>query len=142
MKTLSPHAQPPSSSQVSILGGQALVLDVEGTWRKLTGVKVTKAVTLGDLSKQIEVPARGRDSGSEEYGERHGDEAGERSRRRSRRSRSKSGSQGRLGGRAHVPDCGGEFRSSFVRNVGIVFAFLSSCWTIDAGSIKCDRWRT
>jgi hypothetical protein len=28
MKTLSPHAQSPSSSQVSILGGQALVLDV------------------------------------------------------------------------------------------------------------------
>jgi len=57
------------------LGGQALVLDVEGTWRELTGVvnklaanltsqvrsiaKVTKAVALGDLSKQIEVDARG-----------------------------------------------------------------------------------
>jgi len=51
------------------------VLDVEGTWRELTGVvnklaanltsqvrsiaKVTKAVALGDLSKQIEVDARG-----------------------------------------------------------------------------------
>ncbi|KAH8103228.1 hypothetical protein DFH11DRAFT_1692635 [Phellopilus nigrolimitatus] len=57
------------------LGGQALVLDVEGTWRELTAVvnnlaanltsqvrsiaQVTKAVALGDLSKQIEVDARG-----------------------------------------------------------------------------------
>ncbi|TDL24345.1 hypothetical protein BD410DRAFT_814134 [Rickenella mellea] len=57
------------------LGGQALVLDVEGTWRELTAVvnnlaanltsqvrsiaNVTKAVALGDLSKQIEVDARG-----------------------------------------------------------------------------------
>ncbi|KAL4248978.1 histidine kinase [Abortiporus biennis] len=57
------------------LGGQALVLDVEGTWRELTGVvnslaanltnqvrsiaKVTKAVAQGDLSKQIEVDAQG-----------------------------------------------------------------------------------
>jgi osomolarity two-component system sensor histidine kinase NIK1 len=51
------------------------VLDVEGTWRELTGVvnklaanltnqvrniaRVTKAVALGDLSKQIDVDARG-----------------------------------------------------------------------------------
>ena len=51
--------------------GQALMLDVEGTWRELTGVvnclaanltsqvrsiaKVTKAVAPSDLSKQIEV---------------------------------------------------------------------------------------
>jgi len=57
------------------LGGQALVLDVEGTWRELTGVvnslaanltnqvrsiaKVTKAVAQGDLSKQIDVDAQG-----------------------------------------------------------------------------------
>ncbi|KAG6915218.1 hypothetical protein DXG01_012663 [Tephrocybe rancida] len=57
------------------LGGQALVLDVKGTWRELTGVvnklaanltsqvrsiaKVTKAVALGDLSKQIEADAQG-----------------------------------------------------------------------------------
>ncbi|KAF8810624.1 hypothetical protein BYT27DRAFT_7253617 [Phlegmacium glaucopus] len=47
------------------LGGQALVLDVEGTWRELTGVvnkleaKHLKAVALGDLSKQIEVDAPG-----------------------------------------------------------------------------------
>ena len=59
----------------SKLGGQALVPDVEGTWRELTGVvnrlaanltsqvrsiaKVTKAVALGDLSKQIEVGCSG-----------------------------------------------------------------------------------
>ena len=59
----------------SKLGGQALVLDVEGTWRELTGVvnrlaanltsqvrsiaKVTKAVAVGDLSQQIEVDAQG-----------------------------------------------------------------------------------
>ncbi|KAJ7599415.1 hypothetical protein C8J56DRAFT_1000597 [Mycena floridula] len=57
------------------LGGQALVLDVEGTWRELTGVvnklaanltnqvrsiaQVTKAVAQGDLSKQITVDASG-----------------------------------------------------------------------------------
>ena len=51
--------------------GQALMLDVEGTWNELTGIinylaanlmsqvrsiaKVTKAVTPSDLSKQIEV---------------------------------------------------------------------------------------
>ena len=50
-------------------------MDVEGTWRELTGVvdklaanltsqvrsiaRVTKAVALGDLSKQIEVNAQG-----------------------------------------------------------------------------------
>lgn len=55
------------------LAGQALILDEEGTWCKLTSVvnkltanltsqvrsiaKCTKAVTLGDLSKQIEVDA-------------------------------------------------------------------------------------
>ena len=52
-----------------------MVLDVEGTWRELTGVvnrlaanlssqvrsiaKVTKAVALGDLSKRIEVDCSG-----------------------------------------------------------------------------------
>ncbi|GJJ14452.1 hypothetical protein Clacol_008716 [Clathrus columnatus] len=57
------------------LGGQALVQDVEGTWRELTNVvnvlaenltnqvrsiaAVTKAVARGDLSKQIEVDANG-----------------------------------------------------------------------------------
>ncbi|KIJ42807.1 hypothetical protein M422DRAFT_253899 [Sphaerobolus stellatus SS14] len=57
------------------LGGQAVVLDVDGTWRKLTNVvnvlaanltnqvrsiaAVTKAVARSDLSKQIEVEANG-----------------------------------------------------------------------------------
>ncbi|KAK0198025.1 two-component histidine kinase Le.nik1-like protein [Armillaria mellea] len=57
------------------LGGQAVVPDVEGTWQELTDVvnnlaanltsqvrsiaAVTKAVAVGDLSKQIEVDARG-----------------------------------------------------------------------------------
>ncbi|CAL1702932.1 unnamed protein product [Somion occarium] len=57
------------------LGGQAFVLDVEGTWRELTAVvnnlaanltnqvrsiaKVTKAVAVGDLSQQIDVDAQG-----------------------------------------------------------------------------------
>ncbi|GBE82499.1 hypothetical protein SCP_0408830 [Sparassis crispa] len=55
--------------------GRALVLDAEGTWRELMGVinklaanltnqvrsiaKVTKAVALGDLSKQIDVDVHG-----------------------------------------------------------------------------------
>ncbi len=59
----------------SKLGGQALVLGVEGTWAELTGVvnnlamnltnqvrsiaAVTTAVAKGDLSQQIEVDARG-----------------------------------------------------------------------------------
>ncbi|KAF8814060.1 hypothetical protein BYT27DRAFT_7206366 [Phlegmacium glaucopus] len=45
------------------LGGQALILNVEGTWREFTAVrsivKVTKVFALGDLSKKIEVDARG-----------------------------------------------------------------------------------
>ena len=67
--------RPSLLSRHSKLGGQALVLDVEGTWRELTGVvnklaanltnqvrniaRVTKAVARGDLSKQIDVDARG-----------------------------------------------------------------------------------
>ena len=57
------------------MGGQALVLDVEGTWRELAGIvnklaanltnqvrkiaKVTKVIALDDLWKQIDVDARG-----------------------------------------------------------------------------------
>jgi len=60
---------------VGILGGQAEVPDVDGTWRELTNVvnvlaanitnqvraitAVTKAIARGDLSKQIEVEANG-----------------------------------------------------------------------------------
>jgi osomolarity two-component system, sensor histidine kinase NIK1 len=59
----------------SKLGGQALVTDVDGTWRELTNTvnklaanltnqvrsiaTVTTAVAHGDLSKQIEVEAQG-----------------------------------------------------------------------------------
>ena len=59
---------------ISKLGGQAYVLDVEGTWRELTAVvnnlaanltnqvrsitKVTKAVAVGGLYQQIEVGKR------------------------------------------------------------------------------------
>jgi len=65
----------PDLLHCSKLGSQALILDVEGTWCELTGVinklasnltnqvwnitRVTKAVALGDLSKQIDVDARG-----------------------------------------------------------------------------------
>jgi osomolarity two-component system sensor histidine kinase NIK1 len=61
--------------QMGILGGQARVSDVSGTWSDLTDAfnhlagnlttqvrsiaKVTKAVAQGDLSLQIEVEARG-----------------------------------------------------------------------------------
>jgi osomolarity two-component system sensor histidine kinase NIK1 len=61
--------------QMGILGGQARVDDVSGTWSNLTEAfnhlagnlttqvrsiaKVTKAVAQGDLSLQIEVEARG-----------------------------------------------------------------------------------
>ncbi|KAG6907072.1 hypothetical protein DXG01_010680 [Tephrocybe rancida] len=51
------------------LGGHALVLNVKGTWRELTGVvnklaanltsQVTKAVALSNLPKQIKVDTQG-----------------------------------------------------------------------------------
>ncbi|KAG6827518.1 hypothetical protein H0H92_011459 [Tricholoma furcatifolium] len=104
------------------LGGQALVLDVEGTWRELTGVvnklaanltnqvrsiaKVTKAVALGDLSKQIEVDARG------EILDLKNTVNGMVVRLRAlaaevTRVTLEVGSQGKLGGQAHVPDVEG-----------------------------------
>jgi hypothetical protein len=102
MKTLSP----PSSSPVSKLGGQALVLDVESTWRELTGVANKLAANLTNqvrfvsesdesrrVGRSVETDrgaSQGRDSGSEEYGERHGDEAGERSRRKVTRGHDRS----------------------------------------------------
>ncbi len=106
----------------SKLGGQALVLDVEGTWRELTGVvnklaanltnqvrsiaKVTKAVALGDLSKQIEVDARG------EILELKNTVNGMVGRLRAlsaevTRVTMEVGSKGQLGGQAHVPDVEG-----------------------------------
>ena len=101
------------------LGGQALVLDVEGTWRELTGVvnklaanltsqvrsiaKVTKAVALGDLSKQIEVDARGEILGLENTVNgmvvRLRAQAAEVT-----RVTLKVGSQSKLGRQVHVPD--------------------------------------
>ncbi|KAI0298323.1 hypothetical protein BC826DRAFT_999267 [Russula brevipes] len=104
------------------LGGQALVLDVEGTWRELTGVvnklaanltnqvrniaRVTKAVALGDLSKQIDVDARG------EILDLKNTVNGMVVRLRAlaaevTRVTLEVGSQGILGGQAHVPDVEG-----------------------------------
>ena len=120
------------------LGGQALVLDVEGTWRELTGVvnklaanltsqvrsiaKVTKAVALGDLSKQIEVDARGKilDLKNTVNGMvvRLRALAAEVT-----RVTLEVGSQGKLGGQAHVPDVEGVWLN-LVRNVSFV-SFLS-----------------
>ena len=104
------------------LGGQALVLDVEGTWRELTGTvnklaanltnqvrsiaTVTKAVALGDLSKQIDVDARG------EILDLKNTVNGMVVRLRTlaaevTRVTLEVGSQGKLGGQANVPDVEG-----------------------------------
>ena len=112
----------PDLLRPSKLGGQALVLDVEGTWRELTGVvnklaanltnqvrnilRVTKAVALGDLSKQIDVDARG------EILDLKNTVNGMVVRLRAlaaevTRVTLEVGSQGILGGQAHVPDVEG-----------------------------------
>ena len=116
----------------SKLGGQALVLDVEGTWRELTSVvnnlaanltsqvrsiaRVTKAVALGDLSKQIEVDARG------EILDLKNTVNGMVVRLRAlaaevTRVTLEVGSQGKLGGQAVVPDVDGVWEQLLV-NVG------------------------
>ncbi|EAU83641.2 atypical/HisK protein kinase [Coprinopsis cinerea okayama7 len=121
------------------LGGQALVLDVEGTWRELTGVvnklaanltnqvrsiaKVTKAVALGDLSKQIEVDARG------EILDLKNTVNGMVVRLRAlaaevTRVTLEVGSQGKLGGQAHVPDVEGVW-FELVRNVNRMCSSLT-----------------
>ncbi|KAJ2913125.1 hypothetical protein MD484_g7293, partial [Candolleomyces efflorescens] len=121
------------------LGGQALVLDVEGTWRELTGVvnklaanltnqvrsiaKVTKAVALGDLSKQIEVDARG------EILDLKNTVNGMVVRLRAlaaevTRVTLEVGSQGKLGGQAHVPDVEGVWYE-LVRNVNRMCSSLT-----------------
>ncbi|KIY49681.1 hypothetical protein FISHEDRAFT_40420 [Fistulina hepatica ATCC 64428] len=113
------------------LGGQALVLDVEGTWRDLTGTvnklaanltsqvrsiaRVTKAVALGDLSKQIEVDASG------EILELKETVNGMVVRLRAlaaevTRVTLEVGSQGKLGGQAYVPDVEGVWYE-LVKNV-------------------------
>nr|QDK64581.1 histidine kinase Sln1p [Ganoderma lucidum] len=121
------------------LGGQALVLDVEGTWRELTGVvnklaanltnqvrsiaKVTKAVALGDLSKQIEVDARG------EILELKNTVNGMVGRLRAlsaevTRVTMEVGSKGQLGGQAHVPDVEGVWLE-LTRNVNRMCSSLT-----------------
>jgi osomolarity two-component system, sensor histidine kinase NIK1 len=107
-----------------------IVLDVEGTWRELTGVvnKLaanqvrSKAVALGDLSKQIEVDARG------EILDLKNSVNGMVVRLRALAAEVtcvtlEVGSQGKLGGQAHVPDLEGVWLN-LVRNVS-VFLFLS-----------------
>ncbi|KAH9971282.1 hypothetical protein BJV74DRAFT_783695 [Russula compacta] len=121
------------------LGGQALVLDVEGTWRELTGVvnklaanltnqvrniaRVTKAVALGDLSKQIEVEARG------EILDLKNTVNGMVVRLRAlaaevTRVTLEVGSQGKLGGQAHVPDVEGVWLE-LTRNVNRMCSSLT-----------------
>ncbi|PFH53613.1 hypothetical protein AMATHDRAFT_171562 [Amanita thiersii Skay4041] len=121
------------------LGGQALVLDVEGTWRQLTGVvnnlaanltaqvrsiaKVTTAVALGDLSKQIEVEARG------EILDLKNTVNGMVIRLRAlaaevTRVTLEVGSQGKLGGQAVVPDVEGVW-FELVRNVNRMCSSLT-----------------
>ncbi|KAI9435062.1 HAMP TYPE histidine kinase [Lactarius indigo] len=121
------------------LGGQALVLDVEGTWRELTGVvnklaanltnqvrniaRVTKAVALGDLSKQIDVDARGEildlKNTVNQMVVRLRALAAEVT-----RVTLEVGSQGILGGQAHVPDVEGVWleltRKHQVRSIATV----------------------
>ena len=139
----------------SKLGGQALVLDVEGTWRELTSVvnnlaanltsqvrsiaRVTKAVALGDLSKQIEVDARG------EILDLKNTVNGMVVRLRAlaaevTRVTLEVGSQGKLGGQAVVPDVEGVGEQLLV-NVGRTHFFLSHhmiCRDADNG---CDGSR-
>ncbi|KAH9840883.1 histidine kinase [Rhodofomes roseus] len=121
------------------LGGQALVLDVEGTWRELTGVvnklaanltsqvrsiaKVTKAVAMGDLSKQIDVDARG------EILELKNTVNGMVLRLRTlakevTRVTLEVGSQGKLGGQADVPDVEGVWLD-LTRNVNRMCSSLT-----------------
>lgn len=113
------------------LGGQAFVPGVEGTWQELTDVvnilagnltsqvrsiaAVTKAVAVGDLSKQIEVDARG------EILDLKNTVNGMVVRLRAlaaevTRVTLEVGSQGKLGGQADVPDVEGVW-FELVRNV-------------------------
>lgn len=129
------------------LGGQALVLDVEGTWRELTGVvnklaanltsqvrsiaKVTKAVAMGDLSKQIDVDARG------EILELKNTVNGMVLRLRTlakevTRVTLEVGSQGKLGGQANVPDVEGVWLD-LTRNVRYLLNAVVVCHSYAAG---------
>ncbi|KAF8490126.1 hypothetical protein F5888DRAFT_1621258 [Russula emetica] len=141
------------------LGGQALVLDVEGTWRELTGVvnklaanltnqvrniaRVTKAVALGDLSKQIDVDARG------EVLDLKNTVNGMVVRLRAlaaevTRVTLEVGSQGILGGQAHVPDVEGVWLE-LTRNVNRMCSSLTdqvrSIATVTTAVAKGDLTR-
>ena len=137
----------------SKLGGQALVLDVEGTWRELTGVvnnlaailtnqvrsiaKVTKAVALGDLSKQIDVDARG------EILELKTTVNAMVVRLRAlaaevTRVTLEVGSEGKLGGQAHVPDVEGVWLE-LTRNVSAVHPDDRLRLNYAPRSIECAR---
>lgn len=143
---LSPHSK---------LGGQALVLDVEGTWRELTGVvnklaanltnqvrniaRVTKAVALGDLSKQIDVDARG------EILDLKNTVNGMVVRLRAlaaevTRVTLEVGSQGILGGQAHVPDVEGVWLelTRNVRHFRCVLYLFGGIFLIYL-ALPCDR---
>ena len=121
------------------LGGQALVLDVEGTWRELTSVvnnlaanltsqvrsiaTVTKAVALGDLSKQIDVDARG------EILDLKNTVNGMVVRLRAlaaevTRVTLEVGSQGKLGGQAVVPDVEGVWEQLTVNVSSFLFLYF------------------
>ena len=134
------------------MGGQALVLDVEGTWRELTGVvnklaanltsqvrsiaKVTKAVALGDLSKQIDVDARG------EILDLKNTVNGMVIRLRAlaaevTRVTLEVGSQGKLGGQAHVPDVEGVW-FELVRNVSHRGIVRVSLFTLSQVNRMCS----
>ncbi|ETW76839.1 hypothetical protein HETIRDRAFT_389878 [Heterobasidion irregulare TC 32-1] len=141
------------------LGGQALVLDVEGTWRELTGVvnklaanltsqvrsiaRVTKAVALGDLSKQIDVDASG------EILDLKNTVNGMVVRLRAlaaevTRVTLEVGSQGILGGQAHVPDVEGVWLE-LTRNVNRMCSSLTdqvrSIATVTTAVAKGDLTR-
>ncbi|KAI0048454.1 hypothetical protein FA95DRAFT_1490738 [Auriscalpium vulgare] len=121
------------------LGGQALVTDVEGTWKDLTDVvnklaanltsqvrsiaRVTKAVAAGDLSKQIDVDARG------EILDLKNTVNGMVVQLRAlaaevTRVTLEVGSQGILGGQAHVPDVEGVWLE-LTRNVNRMCSSLT-----------------
>jgi HAMP domain-containing protein len=120
------------------------VLDVEGTWRELTGVvnklaanltnqvrniaRVTKAVARGDLSKQIDVDARG------EILDLKNTVNGMVVRLRAlaaevTRVTLEVGSQGILGGQAHVPDVEGVWLE-LTRNVRHYRCAFCLFWSI------------
>lgn len=119
------------------LGGQAVVLDVGGTWRELTNVvnnlaanltnqvrsiaKVTKAVAMGDLSQEITVDANG------EILDLKNTVNGMVVQLRAlaaevTRVTLEVGSKGVLGGQAHVPDVQGVWLD-LTRNVGFLRSF-------------------